>query len=341
MHLNKILHRGILRHAWFCCHRLSLTGRPAGWLMLALLALSLSWLPAVAQSPTLTLSNANLRLSPEYDDPGLLVIMSGTFDNITSYPQKITLPVPAGARGIQTTEQDGDQLLVRQATGPEAGQISYELASKPAFQAEYYLDREPSGNDRAIKYSWRAPYAIKNLLVTIQQPARSTNFTVTPSTDAPFQSSDGLTAYQIKRQNVAAGDQLDFEIRYTKTDTAPSFPSNPASTNTNANTAASAASTANTTAPAATPSSSSTPILPLVLIGAGVAALAGAAIYWFMERRQTAAEPAARNTRSAPARSPRADRPSDDDVASYCPKCGRPFAAGDRFCGQCGTRRPA
>jgi hypothetical protein len=331
MHLNKILRGARPRH-----RRLTLTGGPTRWFMLALLALGLSWLPAVAQSSTLTLKDANLRLSPEYDDPGLLVIMSGTFDNITSYPQKITLPVPAGARGLQTTEQDGDQLLVRQATGPEAGQISYELASQPSFQTEYYLDREPSGNDRVIKYSWRAPYAIKSLLVTIQQPARSTNFTVSPSPEAPFQSGDGLTTYQIKRQNVAAGDQFDFEVRYTKTDAAPSFPRNPASPNSNTNTTAGAA---NTTAPVTSPSSSM-PILPLVLIGVGVAALAGAVVYWFVERRQSAPEPVVRNTRSnTSARASKTGRRSDGDAASFCPKCGRPFAADDRFCGQCGTPR--
>jgi len=48
--------------------------------------------PAAAQGPALAIDQASLRLWPEYDDPGLLVILSGTFTGTAKFPQQVAFP---------------------------------------------------------------------------------------------------------------------------------------------------------------------------------------------------------------------------------------------------------
>jgi hypothetical protein len=313
---------------------------------LSLLLLSGAWLPATAQGSGPALKEANLRLSPEYDDPGLLVILTGTFDNLDAYPQQVSLPVPAAARGIQATEQDASGTLINRPWERKGDQITYSLEAQPSFQLEYYLDRPPAGNDREIKYSWRAPYAVKDLTLTVQQPARAQNFTVSPKPDSSLVSADGLTTFVTKRTNVGAGDPVDFVINYTKTDLAPSLPRSQPVANTNAGGAAvgNQATNAGAGATAPAPSRQSLPIIPLALISVGLAALVGAAVYWLLERQRSAV-PAVTNRggRTALRRQPGSERvssgPASVGEARFCRKCGRSFNAGDRFCGQCGTPR--
>jgi hypothetical protein len=316
---------------------------------LALLLLSFAWLPVTvtAQGPGPTLKEANLRLSPEYDDPGLLVILTGTFDNVEAYPRQITLPVPAAARGIQATEQDASGTLINRKWQHTGDQVTYSLEAQPSFQLEYYLDRPPAGNDREIKYSWQAPYAVKDLTLTVQQPARAQSFTVTPKPDSSLVSADGLTTFVTKQSNLGAGESVDFVINYTKADAAPSLPrSQPAANTTDGSAVAGNTATsggAGATTPG--PSRQSLPIIPLVLIGVGMAALVGAAVYWLLERqRSLAPSVASHGTRRAvtdgKARSERVSpAPVSDGEARFCRKCGRAFNASDRFCGQCGTPR--
>ncbi|MBM4461308.1 MAG: hypothetical protein FJ011_26715 [Chloroflexi bacterium] len=68
---------------------------------LALASLLSAAASAAAQTPDLSLTQATLQLWPEYDDPGLLVILAGTFSDTVTFPQAIALPLPGGAREIQ------------------------------------------------------------------------------------------------------------------------------------------------------------------------------------------------------------------------------------------------
>lgn len=297
-----------------------------------LVLLGLAWLPAAAQGGPLTMDQATLRVSPEYDDPGTLVIVYGTFANLTTFPQQITFPVPPAAHDLQTTEQDNGGSLMMRSANRQGDQVTYALEKQPSFQVEYYLEREPAGNDRTITYSWKAPYAIKTLTIVTQQPARATNFSMSPKEDTSFAGADGLTTYQITRTNVAAGDNIAITLKYSKPDQAPSFNRvQPAAAATGQPASAAAA------APAAAATGSSN-WLAYALIGLGVAALIGAGVYWFLQQREVAA-PARRAAGPAAAARPPKPLQSDRGDTRYCRKCGRPFAAGDRFCGSCGTPR--
>jgi hypothetical protein len=289
--------------------------------------------PASAQSATPApsapvIDTAELKLWPEYDDPGLLVIFSGQFAEGTKFPLQATFPVPAGARNIQATYQDTSGSLINKPFEVKDGTLTYELPSK-GFHLEYYVDRAPSGEERDIPYDFVAPYAISALTVDVQQPARATGFALSPAGASSQAGTDGLTYYTLNRAKLAAGEKLPLDIKYSKADTGLSAPF-PAAT-----------------APAA--ASSANP-LPYLLIGLGLALLAGVLIYWFARRRGGAASapasvapvgkprPATAGRVPAAARlAPRAQ--NEAGPVSFCTNCGHPLKAEDRFCSQCGAAR--
>lgn len=304
-----------------------------------------------AQNPVLSIQQASLRLWPEYDDPGLLVIFAGAFTNTVSFPQKVAFPLPAGARGIQATAQDDAGGLLSQPWDSSGGKLTYTLPT-PSFQVEYYVDRPPAGNQRELSYAFEVPYPIESLVVSVQQPARSTGFSLSPAPESSSQESDGFTYSRFSRQHLQAGDRIAFTIRYSKPDQAPSVTAAPAS---------SAQSDDQVTA--ASSARSTPPWLPYVLIGLGVVGLAGAGVYWFTFQRRVNVGPVrgragdrpAARVPSIPAVRPRAGvaaRPASAVGAgappavgqentvhgiAYCTQCGHPLGPGDRFCSQCGT----
>ena len=285
--------------------------------------------PVGAQGTGLAIDKASLRLWPEYDDPGLLVILSGSITGTTKFPQQVAFPIPANTRGIQATFIDANGDLLSQPWQIVDGKLTYSLPS-PDFQIEYYLDRPAGGNQRDISYSFESPYPIRALEVAAQQPARASAFAMTPQSQRSVQGSDGFTTYLVDRANVGAGDKLPINIRYTKNDQGLSVAQAKID-----NTASSG--TANPIGAAS--GRKSTDWLPILLIGLGVALLAGAGIYWFLRIRPTPAPapvPAKAQTSSKASPPP---QPARSTNAVFCTQCGRQLGSSDRFCAQCGTPR--
>lgn len=297
--------------------------------------------PVHAQSAAPEIAQAELRLWPEYDDPGLLVIFSGAFAEGTPTPVQVALPIAPGARNIQATFMDESGTLINRPFEVKDNVLTYEVPSA-TFHIEYYVDRAPSAAQRNIEFTFDAPYAIDALQISIQQPARATDFSVQPAADGSEPRADGLTYHTLIRSNVAAGQELGLSIRYTKTDSALSAPQLAVTTTEGPAPDTTAATTLATT---------KTNLLPWLLIGLGVALLAGIGAYWFLsQRRQKPAGRAAPARSRAGTRAPEArggagaSRPSSSAAtaaAAFCTQCGAPLHASDRFCPQCGTRRRA
>jgi hypothetical protein len=311
------------------------TGRFAV-LAAALALIMLSGIATIsAQGSPLQIGQSTLQLWPEYDDPGLLVIFSGTLTGTTTFPQTISLPVPAGARNIQATYQDTSGSLINRQFELADGRLTYELPSSN-FHLEFYLDRQPSGDERDIRYTFEAPYQTQTLLVSVQQPARATGFALQPAAQVAEPKADGLTYHSFARSNVAAGERVEIVAKYTKTDSGLSSPQLAVTTEGAATGSAATAQAART----------SNDWLPWVLIGAGTLALFGIAAYYFLSHRKPApvvkvtsgkGTPAA-NARP-PARSPGARPTTGVPGAVFCTQCGKPLRPEDRFCAQCGAAR--
>jgi len=314
---------------WF--HRTARRSLPVGVFVVIVLLLA-AIVPAAAQEPDKIIRDATLQLWPEYDDPGLLVIYSGTFTDTVAFPQEIAFPLPENARGIQATARETDGRLITQQWKVVDGKLVYTLPG-PGFHIEYYLDRPLSGDERDISHAFETPYGIDSLDIRVQKPARATEFSVTPPPDSSIVGDDGLTYAIVRKSNLKPGDRLDLTFRYTKPDqgltSAPSA-------------AAQAAPTPQSeTAQASGEVSSFGSWLPYLLIGVGLLALVAAAVYWFMRGRGNTASPrpgdsSAQSLKTAPPVVP--VRASSRDTA-FCTQCGRQFGPDDRFCANCGTPR--
>jgi len=282
---------------------------------------------AAAQAPALTIDRASLRLWPEYDDPGLLVILSGAFTGTIAFPQPIAFPIPANARGIQATYIGEDGNLYNQPWQVVDGKLTYSLP-RPQFQIEFYLDRPPSGNQRELSYTFETPYAIDELTVSFQQPARAAGFSAQPTPEESFQGSDGFTYYAFVRRGLKAGDKLPLTMRYVKNDQGLSV----AQARLEAGSAAAPVSAPNAPSASAIP-----PWLPYLLIGLGAAALVGAGSYWYLRLRPPATPQALPPTAPGRAKGPAPSVPAGRAV--FCTRCGHRFGPEDRFCAQCGAPR--
>ncbi len=106
------------------------------------------------------------------------------------------------------------------------------------------------------------------------------------------------------------------------------------------------------TAPAidqATSTTQAPPLVALILIAVGVAALLGAIAYWVLEQRQVAMarQRSQGITKQGPGNREREEsllstpysQPPNVEAPRFCRQCGREFAPADRFCGRCGTLR--
>jgi hypothetical protein len=304
---------------------------PAGVLFLAALCV-FSIGTALAQAPEPTIRDASLQLWPEYDDPGLLVIFSGDFGDTVTFPREVAFPLPSGARGIQATEKQADGQLINEAWQTVDGNLVYTLPG-PGFHIEYYLDRPPSGDQREIAYSFQTPYAIDSLDVRVQQPARATDFSMTPPAESASVSADGLTYSMLQKVNLKPDEKLDIVLDYTKTDQGFSQPASAPDTTSLAAEALSQ--------PAVAPADSFASWLPWLLIGIGLVALAAAAVYWFSRGRvaPAAAEAGAHGRQGATRRPAPTPGPANQALPSYCTQCGRQFRPEDRFCASCGAPR--
>ena len=296
---------------------------------LTLLVLFCAW-PAAAQD-ALTIPQASLKLWPEFDDPGVLVIFAGDFANDATFPQAVAFPVAEGARNIQATVNDPAKGLLSQEWQMQGDKVAYALP-QPGFHIEYYVDRPVSGNKREILHTFEAPYAIQSLEIAVQQPARATDFSVRPAPSRTTTGADGLTYHIINLENLVAGEKRDLAISYVKTDSGLTSPQLAVTSATSAPQAAAPAQP-QTTLPA------QTSWLPILLIGVGLLALIGIGVYWFVSRRRTPvpAEPVGPTVASAPPQP--AMRPTPVAVAAFCTQCGHTLRPDDRFCAQCGTPR--
>ncbi len=281
--------------------------------------------PIAAQDAPLTLDQATLRLWPEYDDPGLLVILSGVFTGTKSFPQQVAFPLPSAARGIQATYIGANGDLFSQPWQVVDGQLRYELP-RPKFQIEFYLDRPPAGNQRELSYTFETLYAINSLTVSLQQPARATGFAATPQPEQAFQGSDGFTYYTFTRTALKPGDRLPIIMRYAKTDQGLSVAQARPETG---------AAAATAEMPPRAAAGSIPQWLPYLLIALASAILIGAAGYWLLRMRpaQAASSPAAGSRPGARV------RPAPTGKSAFCTQCGHQFSPGDRFCAKCGAPR--
>jgi len=312
--------------------------------VLAVLALSLGVgpLPAAAQTPP-TLATLHIALWPEYDRPGVLVIIDGSLPAGTALPAEVALRMPAAAGLPNATAYqaaDGSLLAASYTTAPAGSDIIVTFSIEAlAFRLEYY---DPAltvtGGRRTYTFDWTSDYAVTTAAVRVQQPAEATEFATLPALAATGTAEDGLAYYAGSLGSLTAGQAVQVTISYTK----------PNDTLTSALVAPAPAATT-----AVAPVGTNNTLGALIVAGVGLAA-AGVIgfIYWRGRRPARAAEtrrrsaPRRHRSQSAAQRAPAAPRPAAPAArptppaaagAAFCTQCGQARQPGDKFCRQCGA----
>ncbi|MCE7906094.1 MAG: zinc ribbon domain-containing protein [Anaerolineae bacterium CFX3] len=287
--------------------------------LLLLLGMLLSFQPARAQGEP-SLSSAEVWIWPEYDQPGVLVILRMEVSPETALPAAMTFRIPAAAERPSAMavgpafDQVGDTSYT---LTPDGGWVKVNVrVTAPAIQLEYY---DPTlaitGKFREYNYVWPGDYAVEKLHVELQQPFDASQMKSVPALPAVNPNQNGLTYYTGDFSALKAGQTYALNVQYQKDSDALSI--------------------SFVNVQSAAPLDNNTPgripldaYLPWLVGVFGALMIAGGLYYYFRGY-------------SIPRVSKRRRRSASETAAAgptYCPQCGARARSGDRFCRTCGSR---
>lgn len=276
---------------------------------------------------TVSLSNLEVDLWPEYDRPSMLVIYRATLSPEISPPVDMTFRIPAevgNPNAVAVRQLDGSLYSVaydRQVSG-DWGLVTF-TATSPEVQLEYYdPSLEIQAEQRHYEYIWPGDYAVQNLVIKAQQPVDASEIRFSPSMNSSSTGQDGMVYYVTEVGSLAAGDTFTIAMDYRKTNEILSVeqfevqPSAPLP-------------------PDASGQEDWIKFLPWVLGFLGIALIAGGG-YWYWQQSKNE-QPATKTRRRRRAADP-GNETTSTEKGIYCHHCGNRANASDKYCRSCGTR---
>ncbi len=186
-----------------------------------------------AATKNLSIGRMRVSIWPEYDEPSILAIYDGKFEEGADYPIKTSFFVPKGsvisdACSLSYGGQHFCQLYKTINRG-EYDEVSL-LLPYPNFYLSFHTPQfDVKHEKRVFDYRIKSNHPIKIMKVDIQQPLRSTDFKITPDGRAAVAQDDATirvlkgfnhTAYDL--HNIAEGQESVFKLAYNKKDPKPS-----------------------------------------------------------------------------------------------------------------------
>jgi hypothetical protein len=288
-------------------------------ILLLLLILGATALPLWAQQAD-RLDQLVVDIWPDFDQPEVLVLLTGRLPAGSALPVELAIPVPPEATLHAVAVISSDNQMFETPYTYEDGQVLFS-APEQRFRVEYYLPYEADGMARSFTFTYQSPLAIDDLNVSIQQPAAATSMTVEPPAEVVGQATDGLTYHDFVSA-LAANQAFSLDIAYEM-----------------GSAQLTASATAAPPAPAAVPAEEGAAGLtmnwPLFLGGAGLLFIVLALIWHFWGNRAPARPPRKPAVRRAALPARGGSQPGSP--ARFCHNCGAQAEAGDRFCRECGT----
>lgn len=184
-------------------------------------------------SKDLSIGRMKVAVMPEYDDPSILAIYDGKFEDVSSYPIKTSFLVPKGSviSDACSLSHEGQHFcqLYRTVNKGEHDEVSL-LLPYPNFYLSFHTPRLDTKVERKeFDYLIKANHPIKTMEVDIQQPLRSTSFNISPpgsavaaETSGTISVIKGFNHFVYKFEGVSKGQESAFKINYIKSDPNPS-----------------------------------------------------------------------------------------------------------------------
>jgi hypothetical protein len=290
------------------------------FLLLVLLASMLIYSSAVslAQQPANEIDSVQISIWPDFDDPSVLVLLTGQLPEGVALPAEVSIPVPNNA-DLNAVAFIDDQGMVSLDFEQGDGVVTFSTTN-PSFRVEYYAPYEQSGAIRSYDFEWLSDFSVGELTVEVQQPANASTLTTEPqATNVYTNQMDGLVYHGLDAQAVPAG--TPYRLAFTYEMSSDGLTVNPAAT-----------------VPSQT--SDSQAVAPTTETGinwlwvAGIVGLVALAVVgtWLASTRMSSGRKSTRPVKPKPK--------ARDTVGSgvvYCHNCGQAADGSDSFCRNCGT----
>ena len=290
------------------------------------------WLGSVVVASTYAqesprLASLEIDIWPEFDRPAALVILRAEIAADVTLPAAVSLRIPSSSGGpaalAYATSADGELLNLAYERSDAQDFITLTFsAPERFFQLEFY-DPVPTGAaDRSYTYVWPGDLPVDQLSVELQQPAEATDLSVQPDLSAGVVRPDGLTYRQADLGAFDAGQTLDIDVSYRKTDP---------------RTSAEILGIETRPPPSAagTGSDEGMPSWLLVLPVLAVLVISVLGVILWRRRGWPSATSPRGATRAARRREQAAGQ--RESGTNFCPQCGSALRSGDRFCPECGA----
>jgi len=181
----------------------------------------------------LSIGRMKVAIMPEYDDPSVLAIYDGKFEDVSSYPIKTSFLIPKGSviSDACSLSHEGQHFcqLYRTVNRGEHDEVNL-LLPYPNFYLSFHTPQLDVKNEKKeLAYLIKANHLVKTLEVDIQQPLRSTAFNITPPAGATVSEKSGTISvikgfnhFAYKLEGVSKDQEYIFKIGYLKSDPKPS-----------------------------------------------------------------------------------------------------------------------
>lgn len=266
---------------------------------------------------------------PDFDQPEVLVLMTGTLPPGTSLPATIAIPLPANAELNAVARVTNEGMFDDIEYTNENGLLTI-TAPESKFLVEYYQPYEVVGDDHSFTFDWAASdLTIDQIIPRIQQPAAANTLSTSPPAIDISPGQFGLTYHEITSQPIAAGEDFSLTFRYPQVDqlTVAIMDDTGAGDETNSSAGLSAGNS---------PSSITENAIPTWAWVLGIIGLmlVVAAVTWYLATRNQAVRTKKKPTRTKPANSQKTA-----SNKKFCHNCGQVVTTSDRFCPNCGTKQ--
>lgn len=172
-------------------------------------------------------------IMPEYDDASVLAIYDGRFEGAASYPIKTSFLIPKGSviSDACSLSHEGRHFcqLYKTVNRGRYDEVSL-LLPYPNYYLSFHTPRlDTSAERKEIQYPIKSNHRVRRMEVDIQQPLRSTAFSVSPPQNAVLsgegaaaRASDGFSHVIYRLEDVGMNQEIAFSIGYLKSDPNPS-----------------------------------------------------------------------------------------------------------------------
>lgn len=260
------------------------------------------------------ISQVEIDIWPEYDDPRVLVIYKGELESDVEVPSEFFLLIPRGAQ-IHMAGALGERgehlhaLFETRPAGDRLTEVSYQLETR-RFYMEFYYDPITGDDKREFRYPLVSVYPTARVLVRVQQPLKASDFRTTPVAVDVIRDAEGFNYHRLIFDDVARDDENSITVSYVKSDREPSV--------TKAGTSASGGRSA---------------MRNILIVGAVllVGAVGTGAFVSSMKRKAVPVEAGASRV------APDAANPHRRQQ-KFCRTCGVQMSKSDKFCGECGAK---